>query len=90
MGQTPEDLVRTDTILQMGVPPLRIDLFTDMPGVMDFDAAWNNGVSSVFGEVPARFIGKDDFVRAKRASGRPQDLADLEALGCSSETLYSE
>lgn len=87
VGQTPEDLVRTDTILQMGVPPLRIDLFTDIPGVTDFDAAWSNGVSSVFGEVPARFIGKADFVRAKRASGRPQDLADLEALGFTPETL---
>lgn len=85
VGQTPEDLVRTDTILQMGVPPLRIDLFTDIPGVTDFDAAWNNGVSSKFGDVPARFIGKTDFVRAKRASGRPQDLADLEALGFSTQ-----
>lgn len=81
VGQTPEDLVRTDTILQLGVPPLRIDLFTDIPGVKDFQAAWTNGVTSAFGSVPARFIGRADFVRAKQASGRPQDLADLEALG---------
>jgi hypothetical protein len=81
VGHTAEDLVRTDTILQMGVPPLRIDLFTDIPGVPDFQAAWNHGVIGTFGSVPARYIGKADLIRAKEASGRPQDRADLEALG---------
>lgn len=80
VGQSAEDLVRTDTILQLGVPPLRIDLFTDIPGVPDFQAAWTNGVVGNFGSVPARYIGREDFVRAKQASGRPQDLADLEAV----------
>lgn len=81
IGQTPEDLVRTDTILQIGHPPLRIDLFTDIPGVTDFDAAWKAGLVGAFGAVEAKYIGRSDFVRAKQASGRPQDLADLEALG---------
>jgi hypothetical protein len=79
-GQKAEELIATDTILQIGQPPLRIDLFTDIPGVDDFGTAWSNGVLGVFGDVPARYIGRDDLIRAKRASGRPQDLADLESL----------
>jgi hypothetical protein len=79
-GQKAEDLVSTDTILQIGQPPLRIDLFTDIPGISDFESAWENGVLGVFGDVPARYIGKIDFIRSKQASGRPQDIADLEAL----------
>ncbi len=81
IGQTLEDLVRTDTILQIGHPPLRIDLFTDIPGVTDFDAAWSAGVLGAFGSVETRYIGRSDFVKAKQAAGRPQDLADLQALG---------
>lgn len=79
-GQKAEDLVAADTILQIGQPPLRIDLVTDIPGISDFESAWDNGVVGVFGDVPARYIGKVDFIRSKQASGRPQDIADLEAL----------
>lgn len=80
IDQTAADLVRTDTILQIGNPPLRIDLFTDIPGIEIFQAAWEAGLVGAFGTVPTRYIGRDDFIRAKQASGRPQDLADLEAL----------
>jgi len=81
VGQTAEELVRTDTILQIGHPPLRIDLFTDIPGVTDFDTVWRAGVPGAFGNVETRYIGRSDFVKAKQAAGRPQDLADLQALG---------
>lgn len=80
IGETPEDLIRTDSILKIGHPPLRIDLFTDIPGIEDFSAAWMRGALARFGSVPARYIGKDDLVRAKQASGRAQDLADLKFL----------
>jgi hypothetical protein len=80
IDQSAMDLVRTDTILQIGHPPLRIDLFTDIPGIGDFQEAWSSGQVGVFGEVATRYIGREDLIRAKTASGRPQDLADLEAL----------
>jgi hypothetical protein len=33
-----------------------------------------------FGAVPVFYIGKAELVRSKRATGRAQDLADIEAL----------
>lgn len=65
--------------VQLGVPPNRIDLMTSIDG-LTFEDAWRHRVEGTFAGVPVHFIGKDDLIRNKSASGRAQDLADLELL----------
>ena len=81
LGIEMSDFERPTTVVQLGLPPHRIDVLTGISGVPDFEEAWADRVTqSVRGrEIP--FIGRDTLVRNKRASGRTKDLADLEALG---------
>ncbi len=74
------DLETRDRIIQIGLPPRRIDLLTTISGLA-FDEAWGSRVTHPIEGVDVLFLGRDDLVRNKRASGRYQDLADLEALG---------
>jgi hypothetical protein len=67
-------------VFQIGVPPRRIDLMTSIDAV-EFDAAWAGRLQARVGDRDVPVIGKPDLVRNKRATGRPQDLADVAALG---------
>lgn len=73
------DFTRPDRYILLGKPPNRIDLITGVSGV-DFDRAWNRRVEGSIGGVPVAFIGLDDFIANKRASGRPKDLGDIDEL----------
>lgn len=64
---------------QIGVEPVRIDIITAVDGVT-FDPAWQNRIPAEYGDVPVFAISREDLIRNKLASGRPQDLADVEAL----------
>jgi hypothetical protein len=77
---TVEDLIRPDNVVQLGYPPRRIDLLTSIDGV-GFEACHAQRQSFIFDGVELPTIGLADFKANKRASGRKQDLADLEALG---------
>lgn len=76
---TLEDLSKPGIVFQMGVPPCRIDILTDITGV-DFDGAWERRVTAVIEGRPLPFLGRQDLVANKRAAGRPKDLADVDAL----------
>jgi len=75
-----DDFQQPDQVIQLGVPPVRIDLLTSLTGVT-WEEAHRGRVAGHYGEVPVHFLGRDEFVVNKRATGRHQDLADLEALG---------
>jgi hypothetical protein len=57
---------------------LEVDLFVQEP--FDFDAAWSRAVRVPLDEAIATVASIDDLVALKRASGRPVDLEDVEAL----------
>jgi len=76
---TNEDLTNPDRIIQLGYPPLRIDLLTDIDGV-DFSTAWENKDSSNYGKQKINIISRELFIRNKLASGRQKDKEDLEKL----------
>jgi hypothetical protein len=80
VGLTAEDFQRPDVVVQLGVPPFRVDLLTGLSGVT-WDEAWAGRIAGEFGGVPVAFIGLAELRRNKLAAGRPRDLADLEALG---------
>ena len=74
------DLTQPDTIAQFGLPPYRIDILTSVSGV-SFEEAWKERIEGVLEGVQVPCIGRDAFIRNKRASGRKKDLGDLESLG---------
>jgi hypothetical protein len=76
---TEEDLTRPGVVFQIGVAPVRIDLLTEIDGV-EFDAAWPDRVEAVLGELTVPILSRHHLIANKRASGRLQDLADLERL----------
>jgi hypothetical protein len=73
------DFARPGVVYQIGVPPRRIDILTELTGVT-FAEAWLERIRRPFGEVEVDFIGKATFIRNKRATGRPKDLGDIEGL----------
>lgn len=76
VGIEHDDLTSDDCVVQLGYPPYRIDLLTQISGV-DFDAAWTRHIEVVLDGVVVPFIGRDDLIVNKRATGRPQDVADV-------------
>jgi len=80
LGLTESDFEQPDQVIQLGVAPVRIDLITTITGV-SWDDAFAGKVVSSYGDVPVHYIGRQQFVLNKRATGRKRDLADLEALG---------
>ena len=73
------DFAAYDGVLQLGVPPLRIDVITRATGIT-FDSAIADGVSLELDGRRIPVIGRAALLANKRAAGRPQDLADVAAL----------
>ena len=79
LGVTRRDLHRPGTVIQLGLPPRRIDLLTRITGV-DFDAAWRHRVEQVLDGRPIPYLGRADLIANKQATGRAQDLVDVSLL----------
>jgi hypothetical protein len=75
-----DDFSRPGIVFQMGLPPLRIDVLTELSG-LTFAEAWADRISAAFGPLTVDVIGRTAFIKNKRATGRARDLADVEALG---------
>lgn len=74
-----EDFTAPDRVVQLGYPPYRIDIITSVSGV-EFDAAWLNRLSVDLDGVQVPFIGRDDLITNKLATGRAKDIADVDYL----------
>jgi hypothetical protein len=79
LGLKEADFLVPDQIIQLGYPPNRIDLLTTLPGV-DFGDCYRSRVEIEVDEVRVNFIDLENLKKNKKASGRHQDLADLENL----------
>ena len=73
------DLSQPGLVYQIGVPPVRVDILTSIEGV-DFAEAWAARLTTRFSDQEVAALSREHLIRNKRASGRTQDLADLEAL----------
>jgi len=73
------DFLKPEQLIQLGRPPTRIDLLTSISGVSS-EEAFSSRVSADLDGIPIFVLGKDALIRNKRATGRPQDLADLATL----------
>ena len=76
---TEDDLAKPGTVFQIGVPPVLIDVLTTIDGI-DFAEAWPMRVQTKFAGEPGAVISRQHFIQNKRASGRAQDLADVDRL----------
>ena len=76
---TEDDFSRPGVVFQIGVPPGRIDVLTELTGI-SFEEAWTTRESGRFGDLVVDFLGRDAFIRNKRATGRAKDLGDIEGL----------
>ncbi len=84
LGVSRVDFSTPGRVVQIGLPPLRIDIINEADGIT-FEEAWSDhGVLDVDGRaIP--IIGRDALIRNKRAAARLQDLADVEALEAPSD-----
>lgn len=76
---SPELLMKEGKVIQLGNPPYRIDILTSIDGV-HFTKAWERKIIGQYGSQTLYIIGKDDFIKNKKSSGRKKDLDDLEDL----------
>ena len=80
LGLSSSDFLEPDVVIQLGYPPNRVDLLTTPTGV-EFEGCWKDRVEVEMDDLTVPFIGLEGLVANKRASGRPQDLVDVEILG---------
>ncbi len=76
---TPEDFLTPSQVIQLGYPPNRIDLLTSLKGV-DFQTCYQNRTTITIDGIHVNFIDLANLKINKQATGRYQDLADLENL----------
>ena len=80
VGLSAVDFESPDKVVQLGVPPVRVDIVTSITGV-SWEDAFTGRTEGKYGDIPVYFIGREQFISNKRALGRKRDFADLEALG---------
>ena len=74
-----DDFAHPGVVLQLGVAPARIDILTSLTG-LTFEEAWQGRVREALGDVEVDFIGRESFLKNKRATGRAKDLGDIEGM----------
>jgi hypothetical protein len=72
--------ILSDKIIQLGFPPVRIDLITKLDGLNN-DEIMKSKTQGKLGDQAVWYLGREAFVKNKRSAGRHKDLADLELLG---------
>lgn len=76
---TAEDLATPNVVFQIGVPPIRIDIVTSIDGVT-FEEAWPERLESRYDDQRVHVLSRRHLIQNKKATGRLQDLADVEHL----------
>lgn len=76
LGLREKDLAKSDTVFQVGIPPRRIDVLTQLTG-LEFDEARAEREAA---GVSVAFLGLRELIANKEATSRPKDLADVELL----------
>lgn len=74
-----DGMTTQEQVVIMGRPPNRIDVLT-RPAGLDWATAWERRVLTEYEGVPVGILSMSDLISAKRAAGRPRDLADLAML----------
>jgi hypothetical protein len=84
LGLKAQDFAEPYRVVQLGVPPNRVDLLTSITGV-SFEEAWAGRIEAELEGLRVTFIGRQTLIQNKKLTGRTKDKADLEALDPSEE-----
>ncbi len=76
---TPELFREKGKVIRMGLPPMRLEIQTEISGV-DFADCYNRRNRVDVGGMQVSLISLEDLKTNKKASGRHKDLEDLEHL----------
>ena len=79
LGLKKADFLQAGIITQIGYPPLRIDILNEIDGISFEEASLNKATIDIDG-LPVKYIGLDDLIKNKMASGRHQDISDVVTL----------
>lgn len=79
LGLAQSDFVEPDVVVQLGYPPNRVDLLTTPSGV-EFDECWDERLTIALDGLQVPFIGLEGLKANKRATGRAQDVVDVQSL----------
>lgn len=74
-----EDFAHEGNVYQIGVSPVRIDVLMSIEAV-EFEEAWERRVERPIGDLTVPILSREDLMRNKRATGRPQDRIDARNL----------
>lgn len=77
--QAAEHFAFPERMATLGRKPVAIDILTSTPGIR-FESAYRNRRTIVVAGKRVGFLSRNDFIRTKRATGRPKDLLDIELL----------
>ncbi len=80
MGFKKDDILKPGYTTQIGYPPLRIDILNSIDGVEFNEAVKHMNRIDIETDLPLNYIGLNDFIKNKLASGRMQDLADIQEI----------
>lgn len=79
LGVTADDFLDENNVVQLGFPPVRIDLISDLAAV-DFEECYEVRENVDFDGLKVDFIDVNNLIKTKLAAGRPQDKVDAEKL----------
>jgi predicted nucleotidyltransferase len=79
LGLTADDFLKENYVTQLGYPPLRIDILNSISGVT-FDEALDHSLNTKIDDLEIIYIGMSELIKNKIATGRKQDIADVESL----------
>ncbi len=79
LGLKVDDFLVPDQVIQLGHAPNRIDLFVSLEGV-EFKECYESKFEVLIDETTVNFIDIENLKKNKKATGRLQDLADVENL----------
>ncbi|WP_341834793.1 hypothetical protein WJU16_17745 [Chitinophaga pollutisoli] len=80
LGFEKEDFLKEGYTNQIGQPPLRIDILNSIDGVAFSAAKKNRQQIRLDDGLELSFIGLQDLLKNKQATGRSQDLADIKEI----------
>ena len=76
---SPQLFLQEEKIIRMGVPPVRLEICTSISGV-GFEACYEKRIVADLDGAEVNLISLDDLKTNKKASGRSEDITDLEKL----------
>lgn len=79
IGIEKEDFLKEDHVVEIGREPRKIQVLTGIDGVT-FEECRKGMVETEISGRMVKFIGKEDLIRNKAASGRAKDLIDVGEL----------